>query len=80
MKTKLIAVEIPVKYKWRSIDADGERRIYIKEPRQAPRSMRNHADYWLSHDGSESMSLGFGDKPKNWRDTLEKIVEIEWSE
>lgn len=72
MKTKLIAVEIPAKYKWMAQDGNGALCIFTHKPR------RDVAyNQWMPSDG-EFMQLSKGAVNPDWRDTLERIVEIEY--
>ena len=75
MKTKLIAVQIPAKYKWRAIDANGAVYAYTHKP------VYNNFNYiWDSKNGNgECITIGKVSPCKDRRNTLERIVEIEWS-
>ena len=69
MKTKLIAVPIPVKYKWKAQDANGEWYGYVRKPNP-------EGDYW--NNNGAFIYLVETDPNPNWLDTLERIVEIEY--
>ena len=76
MKTKLIAVPIPAKYKWRAKDHDGD--LVLCTHKMHSERMGWEADSkkaeFLYVDG-----FNLFEKPKDWRNTLERIVEIEYT-
>ena len=67
MKYRTIETQIPWKYKWKAIDADGIIAVFTDKPR-----LLDFGKRWDTEIG-DFIEIGRGPKPKDWTKTLVKL-------
>jgi hypothetical protein len=75
VKTKLVVIEIPAKYKWAAQDGNGQWCLYSHKPYLV--ALGNSWDFDWFNGKAHCLELEKCNPNPNWQETLTKLEEVE---